>query len=332
MDRTLPKLVTIFGGSGFVGTHLVQILARQGYRIRVAVRRPDLAGKTRIFGNVGQVMPIQANLRNADSVRRAVEGADIVINLVGVGHEKGPQSFEAVHVQGAALVAQLAKQAGVSAFVHMSALGVDKAADVSLYAASKFRGEQAVLAAFPEAVVMRPGLIFGQGDGFFNLMGTLARMFPVMPLISGKTLFQPVFVGDVAEAFAQAAEGKVKTGRVYELGGPDVESHKALMERILREAGRKRPLVPFPSGLAKLGASILGILPTKPLVTGDQVELLGVDNVVSEEAIRDKRTLAAFGIVPTSMDAILPTYMWRFRRHGEFDRDDKSQSGGSVAA
>ncbi len=332
MDRNVTKLVTIFGGSGFVGTHLVQLLARKGYRIRVAVRRPDLAGETRMFGTVGQVMPIQANLRNEASVQRAVAGADIVINLVGIGFERGKQRFDAVHAQGAGLVARAAKAAGATALVHVSALGVDKAAEVSAYASSKLAGEAAVLEGFPDAVVVRPSILFGQGDGFFNLMGTLARMFPIMPLVLGKTLFQPVYVGDVAEAIAKAAEGEVKTGRIYELGGPDVESHKALMERILREAGRKRPLVPFPAGIAKLGAAILGILPFKPLVTGDQIELLGIDNVVSDEARKDKRTFAAFGIAPQSMDEVLPTYMWRFRRHGEFDRDNKPPAHGSLTA
>ena len=321
MDRNAPKLVTVFGGSGFVGNHLVQVLARKGYRIRVAVRRPDLAGEVRMFGGVGQVVPVQANIRNEASVQRAVAGADIVINLVGIGHQAGKQSFKAVHVDGAASVARAAKAAGAGALVHMSALGVDKAAGVSAYAASKLDGEKAVLAAFPDAVIVRPSLMFGQGDGFFNLMGTLARILPVMPLISGKTLFQPVFVGDVADAIAAAAEGAVKTGRVYELGGPDTETHKALMQRILREAGRNRVLVPVPSGLMKVMAALLGILPFKPLITADQVELLGVDNVVSDEARKDKRTLSAFGITPTGMDEVLPTYMWRFRRHGQFDRD-----------
>jgi len=218
MDRNTPKLVTIFGGSGFVGNHLVQLLARQGHRIRVAVRRPDLAGDVRMFGGVGQVVPIQANLRNEASVQRAAAGSDIVINLVGIGHQAGKQSFQAVHVDGAAAVARAAKAAGATALVHLSALGVDKAADVSVYASSKLQGEEAVLAAFPQAVIIRPSLMFGQGDGFFNLMGSLARILPVMPLISAKTLFQPVFVGDVAEAIAKAAQGAVKTGRVYELG------------------------------------------------------------------------------------------------------------------
>lgn len=324
MDRNTPKLVTIFGGSGFVGNHLVQVLARQGYRIRVAVRRPDLAGDVRMFGGVGQVVPIQANLRNEASVQRAAAGSDIVINLVGIGHQAGKQSFQAVHVEGAAAVARAAKAAGATALVHLSALGVDKAAEVSAYAASKLQGEEAVLAAFPQAVIIRPSLMFGQGDGFFNLMGSLVRILPVMPLISGKTLFQPVFVGDVADAIAKAAQGAVKTGRVYELGGPDVESHKVLMQRILREAGRNPMLVSVPSGLMKFMASLMGLLPIKPLITPDQVELLGVDNVVSEAAQKEKRTLAAFDIAPTSMDEILPTYMWRFRRHGEFDREGGS--------
>ncbi|ODT74700.1 MAG: 3-beta hydroxysteroid dehydrogenase [Pelagibacterium sp. SCN 64-44] len=332
MDRNAPKLVTIFGGSGFVGTHLVQLLARKGYRIRVAVRRPDLAGETRMFGSVGQVVPVQANLRNAASVQRAVAGADIVINLVGIGYQKGKQSFEAVHVEGAASVARAARAAGAAALVHLSALGVDQAAGVSAYADSKLRGEAAVLEAFPEAIILRPSIMFGKGDGFFNLMGTLARIFPIMPLIHGQTLFQPVFVGDVAEALAKAAEGAVKTGRVYELGGPDVESHKALLQRILREAGRNRPLLPMPPGLARFGATLLSVLPFKPLITSDQVALLGVDNVVSEAARKDKRTLAAFGIAPQRMDDVLPTYMWRFRRHGEFDRKDRAESNGGLAA
>lgn len=331
MDRNAPKLVTVFGGSGFVGTHLVQLLARKGYRVRVAVRRPDLAGPVRMFGGVGQVVPVQANLRNEASIQRAVAGADMVINLVGIGFEGGKQRFEAIHVEGAAMVARAARAAGATSLVHMSALGADKAAEVSAYAASKFAGEKQVLEAFPNAIIIRPSIMFGQDDGFFNLMGTLARLLPIMPLVSPKTLFQPVFVGDVAEAFVLAAEGAVKPGRVYELGGPDVESHKALMQRILREAGRNRMLVSVPAGVMKMLAAILGILPVKPLITGDQVDLLGVDNVVSQEAIKDKRTFAAFGIAPESMDKILPTYMWRFRRHGEFDRDERPNGSGVAA-
>lgn len=331
MDRFSPKLVTVFGGSGFVGKHLVQALAREGYRVRVAVRRPDLAGETRMFGSVGQILPIQANLRNEASVRRAVDGADIVVNLVGVGYETAAQSFAAVNADGAALVAQAARAAGVKALVHVSAMGVEAAAEVSDYAASKLAGEKAVFDAFPQAVILRPSLMFGHGDGFFNKMGGLARALPFMPLISPDTRFQPVHVGDVAEAIVGAVEGKVKTGRVYELGGPEVETNRALMTRILREAGRKRPLVPMAPGIAKLFALPFSFLPITPLVTEDQVELLGIDNVVSEAAIKDKRTLAAFDIDPASMDEVLPEYMWRFRKHGQFDRDNASGSG-SVAA
>lgn len=322
MDRNAPKLVTVFGGSGFLGTNLAQALARKGYRMRLAVRRPDLAGDARMLGGVGQIVPIQANLRNEASIIRAVAGADIVINLVGIGFEGGKQSFDAIHTQGAASIARAAKAAGVSSLVHVSALGVDAAAEVSDYAASKLAGEKAVLEAFPQAVILRPSLMFGQGDGFFNLMGSLARMFPAMPLIGATTRFQPVFVGDVADAIVGAAEGAVKTGRVYELGGPDVETHRDLLTRILRETGRNRPLIPLSAGIAKLLALPFSILPIRPLITADQVELLGVDNVVSDLAIKDKRTLAAFGITPTGMDKILPDYMWRFRKHGQFDRPD----------
>lgn len=317
-----PKLVTIFGGSGFVGTQIVQQLARNGHRVRVAVRRPDLAGHVKPLGTVGQVVPVQANIRNQASIQRAVAGADIVINLIGIGHESGAQTFESVHTEGARMIAAAAKAAGASAFVHMSALGVDKAAEVSRYASSKLAGEAAVLAAFPSAVVIRPSVLFGQGDGFFNLMGALTRFFPVLPLIGGATRFQPAYVTDVATAFAMAGEGKVKTGKIYELGGPQIETYKQIMERVQRETARNRPMLPLSSGIAKLLALPLKFLPFPPLITADQVELLGVDNVVSDAAIKDKRTFAAFGIEPTGMDTILPTYLYRFRKYGQFDRDN----------
>ena len=324
MDRFEPKLVTIFGGAGFVGTPIVQLLARRGYRIRVAGRRPDLAGHVKMYGSVGQVQPIQANIRNRASVERAVAGADIVNNLVGIGYERGAQRFQAIHVAGAANVAAAARAAGVTSLVHMSALGVEAAAGVSAYATSKLQGEKAVLDAFPEAVILRPSILFGQGDIFFNRMAGLARLFPVLPLIGGKTLFQPAYVGDVAEAFVMAAMGEVRTGRIYELGGPQVETHRELLNRIQREARRNRPLLPLPAGLAKFMAVLLGILPFKPLITADQVDLLGVDNVVSEAAQKDKRSFAAFGITPTAMDTVLPSYLFRYRRHGEFNREARA--------
>lgn len=322
MDRIEPKIVTIFGGAGFVGTQIVEILAKKGHRIRVATRRPNLAGHVKMFGSVGQVQPIQANVRNLASVQHAVRGADIVINLVGVGHSKGAQTFEAVHVDGARNVAAAAKAAGASTLVHMSALGVDVAADASEYAKSKLDGEAAVLEAFPQAVIMRPSILFGMGDGFFNLMGTLARVFPVLPLIGGASRFQPAYVGDVSDAFVLAAEGGTKAGKIYELGGPQVETHKELLARVQREAARNRPVLPLPAGIAKLMALPFAILPFKPLITADQVELLGQDNVVSDAAIKEKRTLAGLGITPTSMDTILPTYMYRFRKYGQYDREN----------
>jgi uncharacterized protein YbjT (DUF2867 family) len=322
MERYQSKLVTIFGGGGFVGTQVVQELARRGHRIRVAVRRPNLAIHTRMFGNVGQIHPIQANIRNAESVRRAVEGAHIVINLVGVGKDGGLQSFAAVHVEGAATVAREARAAGAASLVHMSALGVDAAADVSRYARSKLDGEARVREAFPDAVIVRPSLIFGQDDGFFNMMAGFARILPVMPLIGGNTRFQPVYVGDVAQAIALAAEGSVKAGRIYELGGPEVVTHRELLSLILKESGRNRPLLPVPTAIARL----MSMVPGAPITT-DQVRLLHVDNVVSDAAIKDKRTLAGFGIPPVGMATILPTYLWRFRPHGEFDRPTTGAEG-----
>ncbi|UJW84424.1 complex I NDUFA9 subunit family protein [Devosia sp. SL43] len=321
MDNLDRKLVTVFGGSGFVGTQIVQQLAQHGHRVRVAVRRPDLAGHLKTLGTVGQIVPVQANIRNANSIQRAVAGADIVINLTGIRNERGAQTFQSVHVDGAGAIAQASKAAKVKALVHMSALGVDSAASVSAYASSKLDGEAAVFKAFPEAVVLRPSIIFGKGDGFFNLMGALARFFPVLPLIGGASRFQPAYVTDVAAAFVAAGEGKVKTGRVYELGGPQVETHKQLIERVQRETQRNRPMLPLPAGIAKLLALPFAILPFPPLLTADQVDLLGQDNVVSEAAIKDKRTFAAFGITPVAMDTILPSYLYRYRKHGQFDRD-----------
>ena len=312
-------LVTIFGGSGFLGTQLVQVLARRGYRIRVAVRRPDLAGHVRPLGSVGQVMPIQANLRFPESVARAVAGADIVINLVGIGHERGAQRFRAVHVRGAQTVAESAKAAGVRTLVQVSALGAD-GQSASGYARTKALGEEAVLAAFPEAIVIRPSIMFGPGDSFFNLMGALTRWFPVLPLIGGKSQFQPVYVGDVADAIAAAIGGAVKPGRVYELGGPETMSYRELMQRVLGETQRRNPMLPIPAPIGKLLAAPFALLPFPPLLTGDQVDLLQADNVVSEAARKEKRGLAAFGVEPTPLAAILPTYLWRFRRHGQFDR------------
>jgi NADH dehydrogenase len=318
MDRTTLPIVTVFGASGFVGTQVVQALARKGHRIRAAVRRPDLALHLKPLGDVGQIVPIQANVRFPDSVARAVTGAGIVINLVGVGFERGAQRFAKVNVDGARNVAQAARAAGVETLVHMSILGADPHSP-SGFARSRAYGEAAVVESFPEAVIMRPSIIFGTGDGFISRMAGLARLFPVLPLIGGRTRFQPVFVGDVAEAIAWAAEGVGARGRVYELGGPEVLTHRALMQEILRQTNRSNLLLPIPEGLGFVLAAPLSLLPT-PILTADQVRLLAVDNVVSDAAARDGRTLAAFGVTPTTMEAVLPSYLWRFRRHGQFDR------------
>jgi len=316
-DDFSTQIVTVFGASGFVGTQLVQLLAHRGYRIRAAERRPDLAGHLRPLGDVGQVVPIQANVRDVESVRRAVAGAVAVVNLVGVPFERGKQRFDPVHVAGARNVAQAAAAAGVGRLVHMSVLGAAPESPSAFYR-SRAQGEEAAFAAFRNAVVLRPSLIFGPDDSFFNLMGALARALPVLPLIGGDTKFQPVYVRDVAEALLVAVEGGVKGARTYELGGPEIVTHRELMVRILRDTGYARPLLPVGARLGKLLALPMGLLP-RPLLTGDQVEQLGIDNVVSDSAARERRTIAAFGITPAPMDAVLPSYLWRFRRNGQFD-------------
>jgi len=313
------NLVTIFGGSGFVGTQVVQLLARAGYRVRVAVRRPDLAGHVKPLGSVGQVVPIQANVRNLESVQRAVKGAGTVINLVGIGHESGRQRFRAVNTMGARNVAEAARQAGVATLVHMSALGADTQS-ASNYARTKALGEAEVLAAFKSAIVIRPSIIFGKDDTFFNKHASIARFLPVLPVIGAKAKAQPIYVGDVAAAVFAAVEGKVKPGRIYEIGGPETATQLELVKRMLAVTHRGNLTVPVPAALGKLLALPFAFLPWAPLLTADQVELLQADNVVSEAAKKDKRTLAAFGVAPTAMDAILESYLWRFMKNGQFDR------------
>lgn len=317
------KLVTIFGGSGFIGTQLVQDLARRGYRIRVAVRRPDLAGHVRMYGFPGQIQPVQANLRFPESVQAAVRGADIVVNLVGILFEKGRQNYRAVHVAGAKTVAETARAAGATRLIHMSAIGAD-AASPSAYQRTKALGEAEVAKGFPEAIVIKPSLVFGPDDDFFNTFGFIARLSPFMPLIGGESRLQPVYVGDVASAIAAAVDGAGKPGKAYELGGPEVETMRQLLTRVMAETQRPRTLVPVPAPLASALATLIAVLP-RPMLTPDQVIQLGLDNLVSPDAIRQKRTLAAFGITPTSMNAVLPSYLWRFRRNGEFDRQASAQ-------
>jgi NADH dehydrogenase len=310
------KLVTIFGGSGFVGRHVVRALAKRLYRIRVAVRRPELAGHLQPLGRVGQIHAVQANVRYPASVAAAVNGADVVINLVGILFERGGQGFDAVHVAGADAVARAAAQAGAR-LVHVSAIGADPHASAA-YARSKAAGEQAVLSAAADAVIFRPSVQFGPDDDFFNKFAAMARISPVLPLVGGgATKFQPVFVGDVATAIADAVDGTVRPGTIYELGGPEVLSFAELMRYILRTIERKRLLVPLPFAVAKLQSYALQFMP-KPLLTPDQVELLKSDNVVSAAAQSEGRTLEGLGIEPTGIAAVVPSYLWRFRKTGQF--------------
>ncbi|MFY8155251.1 MAG: complex I NDUFA9 subunit family protein [Rhabdaerophilum sp.] len=315
----MARLVTIFGGSGFLGRHLTQALAKRGWRVRAAVRRPDLAGHLQPLGMVGQIHAVQANLRYPDSVARAVAGADAVVNLVGILHEGGRQTFSAVQAQGPRIVAEAAAKAGVESLVQVSAIGADPNSPAD-YARSKAAGEAATLAAFPTAVIMRPSIVFGPEDQFFNRFADMARFLPFLPLIGGgETKFQPVYVGDVAEAIARALEGAAKPGTTYELGGPEVKSFKALLEYILAITGRSRALVPLPFPIARLQASVMELLPS-PMLTVDQVRMLETDNVVSAEAIAAKRNLAGLGVTPTTIEAVVPGYLYRFRKHGQFER------------
>jgi uncharacterized protein YbjT (DUF2867 family) len=312
----LDTLVTVFGGSGFLGRHVVRALARRGYRVRVAVRRPELAGFLQPLGRVGQIHAVQANLRYPASVEAAARDADVVINLVGILFERGRQRFDAVQAFGAEAVA-LAAAAYGARLVHVSAIGAAEDAP-SHYARAKAMGEKLVLAAVPSAVILRPSIVFGPEDDFFNKFAAIARFAPALPLIGGgHTRFQPVFAGDVASAAAAAIEGRAKAGQIYELGGPQVKSFKELMQFMLATIGRRRLLVPIPFALAKLQASILQLMP-KPLLTPDQVELLRGDIVVSGEAQREGRTLEALGIDPIAMATIVPSYLWRFRKTGQF--------------
>jgi uncharacterized protein YbjT (DUF2867 family) len=312
------RLVTIYGGSGFVGRHLVRALAKRGWRIRVAVRRPDLAGHLQPLGVVGQVRPVQAHLRFPDSVARAAEGASAIVNLVGILYQSGAQRFDAVQAEGAEAVAKAAKKEGAR-LIQMSAIGADKDSK-SNYGRTKALGEQAAFSAKRDAVVIRPSIVFGPEDDFFNRFASLARISPFLPLIGGgETKFQPVFVGDVAEAIAKAVEGGARGGETYELGGPEVKSFRELMEITLREINRKRLLLPLPWTAASIQAFFMEFMP-KPMLTRDQVTMLKTDNIVSEQAARESRTLEGLGINPTAMRAILPRYLWRYRKAGQFTK------------
>ena len=317
--RAEKGLVTVFGGSGFLGRHVVRALLKRGWRVRAAVRRPDLAGFLQPLGMVGWVQPVQANLRYRWSVDRAVVDSDAVVNLVAILNETGRQRFNAVHAFGARAVAEATRAAGIERLVHLSAIGADPDS-ASAYSRTKAEGEAAVFETRPGAVVFRPSLLFGPEDNFFNRFAGLARMLPALPLFGGgHTRFQPVFVGDVARAVADAVEGRTQGGTVYELGGPEVKTFRQCLEIVLRETERRRLLVPVPWPLATAIARVTQLLP-KPLLTVDQVARLKVDNVVSEAAVAEGRTLAGLGIEATSLEAILPSYLYRFRARGQFER------------
>ena len=314
------RLVTVFGGSGFVGRHVVRALARDGWRIRVAVRRPDLAGHLQPLGGVGQIVATQANVRFPESVAQAARGSNAVVNLVGILAEGGAQKFEAIQAEGPRLVASAAREAGASLFVQMSAIGADRASR-AMYGQTKAAGETAALEAMPGAVILRPSIVFGPEDDFFNRFAGMARISPILPLVGGgRTKFQPVFAGDVAQVVARALQGEVAGGAgAYELGGPDVMTFEEILRYVLAETGRKRPLVTLPFGLARLQAKVLQLLPNAPL-TVDQVTMLETDNVVSEDAVAAGRTLEGLGIEPTPVGAIVPGYLWRFRKSGQFEK------------
>lgn len=319
MASNQDTLVTVFGGSGFLGRSVVRALARRDYRIRVAVRRPELAGFLQPLGKVGQIHAVQANLRYPVSVEAAMRDSHVAINLVGILAEGGAQTFDAVQGKGAGTVAQAASAVGARV-VHISAIGADENSPAR-YARAKAAGEKAVLAATPSATIMRPSTIFGPEDQFTNRFAALGRISPMLPLIGGGlTKMQPVYVGDVATAVADAVDGKAKAGATYELGGPEVLTMREIMEIILATTYRDRMLVSLPFGLAKLQAMFLQFAPGALKLTPDQVALLRSDNIVSEAAKSAGLTLDGLGITADSLEAVAPQYLWRFRATGQFQK------------
>ena len=321
------RLATVFGGSGFLGRHIVRALVRRGWRVRPAVRRPDLAAFLRTMGLVGQVEPVQANLRYPASIAAALEGAEMVVNAAGVRAQSGAQTYQAVHVEGAAALARAATAAGIETFAHISGIGAD-AKSASAYIASKGLGETATLEAFPDATVLRPSVVFGPEDDFFNRFGALSRFLPIIPLFGGgKTRLQPVYAGDVARATAAALAGEAEPGTIYELGGPQVMTLREAAELALRTVDRRRPLLGLPLLPSRMIASTtsfaakatFGRFPRLLTTSRDQVDLLAYDNVVSAEAEAELRVFRGLGIAPQAPDAIIPAYLVRFRRTGQYE-------------
>ncbi|CAN5168491.1 complex I NDUFA9 subunit family protein [soil metagenome] len=320
-----PGLVTVFGGSGFVGAQAVRALARAGWRVRVAVRKPGLAGDLRVLGDVGQVQPVRCDVSKAADVAAALKGATAAVNLIGILYESGKRTFETMHVEASRTIAQACAAHDITTLVQISALGADVNA-ASEYSRTKGEAEAAVRAVIPSAVILRPSIIFGAGDGFLNKFGSMATMSPALPLIGGgETKFQPVHVADVAEAIARAVTRGDTAGRTFELGGPAVWSFKDILTYILRETGRDRLLAPLPFFAAKIiggFAQLTALVGIAPVLTRDQVTLLESDDVVSP----DSEGLAALGIEPTGLEAIAPTYLWRYRVGGQFAAGPKAET------
>ncbi|GAW35399.1 NAD dependent epimerase/dehydratase family protein [Roseovarius sp. A-2] len=315
----MSKLVTIYGGSGFVGRYIARRMAQAGWRVRVAVRRPNEAMHVKPYGNVGQVEPVFCNIRDDDSVRAVMHGADAVVNCVGTFDRKGRNNFQAVQAEGATRIARLAAEEGVSHLVHLSAIGADPQSD-SEYAQSKAAGEAGILAHFPQAMILRPSVVFGPEDQFFNRFAAMTRFGPVLPVVGGDTKFQPVYADDVAHAAALGAEDRAAPG-IYELGGPEVATFRDLMRVMLRIVRRRRMIVNIPFGIAAVMAWAMELVQTvtfgliPPQITRDQVRSLKADNVVSEGA----RGFADLGITPVAIEAVLPDYLWRFRPAGQYE-------------
>ncbi|WPZ36162.1 complex I NDUFA9 subunit family protein [Thalassobaculum sp. OXR-137] len=307
------KLVTVFGASGFIGRNIVRELAQRGVRVNAVCRDVEKAKFLKPMGVVGQVTPMRADVTDATAIARAVNGASAVINLVGILHQSGRNTFDAVQATAPGVIAKAAKDAGAQAMVQISAIGAD-ANSSSKYARSKAQGEDAVRAAFPEATILRPSIVFGANDSFFNRFAALAQISPVLPLIGGgETKFQPVYVDNVADAVIAALESPAAQGQTYELGGPTVYSFKALMEMVLQETNRKAKLVSLPFWAASIQAGVMELLPS-PMLTRDQVELLKSDNVVATDA----KTLADLGVKATPVEVIVPTYLDKFRPGGRY--------------
>ncbi len=315
----MSRLVTIYGGSGFVGRYIARRMAKQGWRVRVAVRRPNEAIFVRPYGVVGQVEPVFCNIRDDDSVRSVMQGADAVVNCVGTFDKSGKNNFDAVQHEGAERIARIAAEEGVERLVHLSAIGADSEG-LSLYAQSKGKGEEGILQHFPNAVILRPSVIFGPEDAFFNRFASMTRLGPVLPVVGGDTKFQTVYVDDVAHAAEKALLGAAKPG-VYELGGPDVNTFRELMQQMLGVIRRRRLVLNIPFFLAAIigklsdvvSAMSFGLIPAQ--ITADQVKSLRSDNVVSPDA----KGFETLGITPTSLEAVLPDYLWRFRPSGQYD-------------